>query len=129
MTELLTLAEAKAHLRVIDDTDDSLIEMYLASAFEQCESFLNRRIVADHYEAEAIVAEYPAFDAATDNEIEYSLTYPTPIVVNSTIKCAALLVLGNLFENRQSIILGTISSEIPMGFKSLLMPYRVNMGV
>lgn len=129
MAELITMAEAKAHLRVVDSVDDPIIAVYLASAIEQCENFLNRRVVADHYEVEAIKAEYPAFNADTDNAVEYEITYPAPIVVNSTIKCAALLVLGHLFENRQAVLVGVTASDLPMGFKALLMPYRVGMGV
>lgn len=45
------------------------------------------------------------------------------------IKAAILLLIGTLFENRESIIVGTISGEMPLTVKMLLDPYRVpNIG-
>lgn len=37
---------------------------------------------------------------------------------------AALLMLGHLFENREAVVVGTISSEMPMGFMHLCNPFR-----
>lgn len=45
------------------------------------------------------------------------------IVVNASIKAAALLAIGNLYENRGE------DSELPKASRSLAMPYRVGMGV
>lgn len=129
MTELLTLTEVKQHLRVVDNTDDALIQRYMASAVEQCEAYLNRKIVADHYEADEIKAAYPAFDADTDDEITYAEAYPEPIVINNSIVCACLLMVGHLFENRQAVLVGATPATLPMGFESILAPYRVNMGI
>lgn len=50
------------------------------------------------------------------------------IVINDAVVAACLLILGNLYANREDVVIGTISSELPMGSKSLLMPYRVGMG-
>jgi uncharacterized phiE125 gp8 family phage protein len=44
---------------------------------------------------------------------------PTPI------KQAMLLMLGLWFESREAAVIGTISSELPLGAKWLLEPYRV----
>ena len=41
-TEPLTLAEAKEHLRVIQDKEDALIESLITAAREYCEDFQNR---------------------------------------------------------------------------------------
>ncbi len=41
-TEPITLSEAKEHLRVIQDNEDSYIESLIAAAREYCEGFQNR---------------------------------------------------------------------------------------
>ena len=51
------------------------------------------------------------------------------IVINPAIKAACLLKLGHLFANREEVVTGTIAAELPMASKSLLMPYRIRMGV
>lgn len=51
------------------------------------------------------------------------------IVINPAISAAALLKLGHLFANREEVVTGTIATELPLASKSLLMPYRVRMGV
>lgn len=50
--------------------------------------------------------------------------YPCPLA----IKQAMLLTIGHLYENRQSVV-GTQRYELPMGVTSLLMPYRINLGM
>jgi len=51
------------------------------------------------------------------------------IVVNAAITAACLLKLGHLFANREEVVTGTIATELPLASKSLLMPYRIRMGV
>ncbi|WP_346394638.1 head-tail connector protein [Pseudomonas syringae] len=51
------------------------------------------------------------------------------IVINKAIQAACLLKLGNLFANREEVVIGTIATELPLASKSLLMPYRIGMGV
>lgn len=51
------------------------------------------------------------------------------IVINSAIQAACLLILGHLFANREDVVTGTISTEIPMGSRHLLAPFRTGMGV
>lgn len=51
------------------------------------------------------------------------------IVINKAIEAACLLKLGHLFANREEVVAGTIATELPMASQSLLMPYRIRMGV
>ncbi|PMV79622.1 phage gp6-like head-tail connector protein [Pseudomonas sp. FW306-1C-G01A] len=51
------------------------------------------------------------------------------MVLNASIQSACLLKLGHLFANREEVVTGTISTELPLASKSLLTPYRVGMGV
>lgn len=51
-----------------------------------------------------------------------------PQNVPADIKCAILLILGDLYENRENTLVGTVVSanamELPMAAKMLLQPYR-----
>jgi uncharacterized phiE125 gp8 family phage protein len=41
------------------------------------------------------------------------------------VRAAILLTLGHLYEHREDVVVGTISSELPRGAEALLFPYRV----
>jgi len=58
-------------------------------------------------------------------EIEFVAGYGLAVNVPASIKQAMLLLIGHWYENRESVIIGTISSETPMAAKMLLNPYRV----
>lgn len=51
------------------------------------------------------------------------------IVINKAIVAACLLKLGHLFANREEVVVGSTAVELPLVSKSLLMPYRIGMGV
>lgn len=51
------------------------------------------------------------------------------IVINPSIQSACLLKLGHLFANREEVVTGGNAAELPLASKSLLMPYRIRMGV
>lgn len=55
----------------------------------------------------------------------YSEDNPVPAAVIAAIK----LTIGHLYANREAVITGTISTEIPQGVQSLLWPYRRGLGV
>ena len=44
----------------------------------------------------------------------------------SDIQAAALLIIGNLYENREAVVVGTIATELPMGVELLLAPYVIH---
>ena len=55
-------------------------------------------------------------------------TYPIP----TAIKSAMLLIVGNLYENRQQDVLGNTRisfNSLPLGVYNLLQPYRLGMGM
>lgn len=64
-----------------------------------------------------IIAGY-ADDALSPPE-DYAANIPKDIVG------AILLTCGTFFENREDVVIGTISSELPMTAKMLLTPYKV----
>lgn len=112
---LITPEQAMAHLR-IDSTDDAADLALKTEAAEQLASeYLNRQLFASQPELDAAVL------AGTAGE--------QPMVVNSLVRAAILLILGHLHANREDVVVGTIATELPQGSRSLLAPYRVGMGV
>lgn len=73
--EPVSLAEAKAQLRVEFDADDALISGYITAAREICESFLNQPLVAAEGEE--------------------------PPAVKQSWKQAILLAVANWYQNRE----------------------------
>ena len=91
---MLTLAETKLHLRVDHNDEDALITALMATATAACADFLNM-------EAADLVVAVPA-----------------------PIKSAALLLIGTLYEQRESV--GERPYNRNPTFEALLNPYRVH---
>lgn len=89
---LLTLGEAKQHLRVDDDDSDAIIEAYADAAVLSVLNYCDRKLVPQGAE--------PAF------------------------KAAALLMLGDLYNNRESVVAGQSFAVSPT-IGALLGPYRI----
>lgn len=94
----VTLAEAKAHLRITHLHEDALIESYLEAATQQAADFLHR----------------PIPWATTEGEV------PLP----APVRVAILLMLGDLYINRSGATAGEAVQENP-AVKALLWPYRL----
>ena len=97
---IVTLAEAKLHLRVDGSDEDDLIQTYLDAAEAAAAQYLNRALYAT--------------SAGTDE---------TGLVMTKDIKVAVLLQAGAFYANRED------SAEMPTGSRVLLNPYRLEMGV
>jgi len=106
--------EAMQHVRA-DDDDRSHVELLLAAAEDSASQFLNRRFYAD----EALLAT-AVLDGSGGAD---------PILINPSVRAACLLILGSLYANREDVVVGVSSSELPMGSRALLTPYRVGWGV
>ena len=91
---MLTLENAKLHLRVDHDDEDVLIEALMATATAACADYLNM----------------PAADLV--------------VAVPAPVKSAALLLVGNLYENRESM--GDRPYSKNPTFEALLNPYRAH---
>lgn len=91
---MLTLAETKLHLRVDHDDEDVLIEALMATATAACADFLNM----------------PAADLV--------------VAVPAPVKSAALLLVGDLYLNRESQ--GGQAYHLNPTFEALLNPYRAH---
>ena len=91
---MLTLPETKLHLRVDHSEEDALIEALMTTATAACADYLNM------LPSELVVA------------------VPAPI------KSAALLLIGTLYEQRESV--GERPYNRNPTFEALLNPYRVH---
>ncbi len=176
--EPITLAEAKAHLRVDHDEDDDLISNYITSARTQAENYLQRTLLETVWEAtftrfetalklrkakvtEIVTVKYldtagaeqtlasdkyklkssyepallvPAFGLswpATCQDLEavkvrYKAGYGTTAdKVPQPICQWILLQVGNLYENRETEVLGITSTLSDSFFTGLLDAYRI----
>ena len=112
--QLITIEQARQHCRA-DSADDAMLEIYGGAAEEAAQDFMNRRVFPD---AASMAAAVLDGTAGCD-----------PMMVTDSIRAAVLLTLGHLYANRESVITGTIVSEMKDGPRSLLWPYRVGLGV
>lgn len=98
---IVSLAEAKNQLRLTDSSDDTHVNLLIAAAEKKIVNFLNQEIPDN--------GDSPA-------------TYP------EDIKCAALLIIGGLYEIREDMIVGASIEKNP-AVVDLLYPYRVEIGI
>lgn len=153
---LVTIEQARAHCRA--DSLDTTVDLYLSAAVSTAAQWLNRRLFNDSTDLAAAIAAVPAelaaaqaaYDAALEaaallegesacaakeaacNELRMARyradeTY-RGVVANDQINAAILLITGHLFNNRESVITGTIATVLPQGAHALLWPFRVGLG-
>lgn len=106
--------DALRHLRAEDEDRDD-VEHMLAAAEDSAAQFLNRRFFGDA----------AALDAAVLN----GSAGLKPILINPSIRAACLLILGNLYSNREDSLVGDEFSSMPAGSRTLLTPYRIGWGI
>ena len=91
---MLTLEEVKRHCRIYHNDEDALLLALIDTAIAACADFLNM----------------PAADLV--------------VAVPAPVKSAALLLVGNLYENRESM--GDRPYSKNPTFEALLNPYRAH---
>jgi hypothetical protein len=109
-TELVTLEEAKAHLRVVHDSEDADITLKLRAAEEMAVHFLDRAVFPSQAALEAAVAANPDL--------------PDPMVCTFMVRAGILILLGDLYENREEVITGLAAARLPTGARACLLPMR-----
>lgn len=91
MNALVTLAQAKLHLRIVDDTThDADISLKIAMASE---------IVLHHHKLSTVPSEW-------------LIGSPVTIDAPPMIQAATLLVLGELFANREGGVANVLSDAV-----------------
>lgn len=95
---MIDLARARSHLNLADNETefDALISGYIASARAFVEMHCDRVIV----------------EAPTDDPAQMELT--------ADVEQAILMLVGHWFANRESVVVGPSSSEVPLGVNTLL---------
>jgi uncharacterized phage protein (predicted DNA packaging) len=95
--EPLTLSEAKIHLRVDGEDEDALISSLITASREVVENYTGYTV---------------------DEIVEQRGNFP------ESLKSAMKLLIGHLYANRESTIIGVSVSELPMASEYLMNPYR-----
>ncbi len=93
----ITLQDAKNHLRLRHEEEDSLVLGLIEAAVDHCEGITNRDFSSDAGE-------------------------PMP----PAVKAACLLLIGSLYENRQAVSEKALT-PVPLAFEALLSPHRTKL--
>lgn len=130
--EIVTLDDARAHLRVDHDHDDMLIQTYLDAATAWVDGFdgvLGRCVMEQTWrataeEARCMVAPLDTIAVVVndDDTVDYTIAMPAEKV--PSVRAAILLLVGYWYEQRQASVEGNWA-EAPMAVRSLLTPLRV----
>jgi len=155
---IISLATAKAHLRIDGTDSDTILALYIGAAEQSAAEYLNRKLYSDSAELSAAIAAAPGVLAVASAEYDASLaaitttdsTYTASIaaaeaaytaaqtiaretragmVVNELITAAILLTLTDLFDSRSDTVIGVSVASMPFGSRSLLQPYRREIGI
>lgn len=110
---MLELDIVKQHLRMeLDDSDeDLLLETYATAAQRYVENHTGRNLYATE-------GEIPKDSETGEPTDEHAL------VLDDDITAAMLLLIGHWYANRESVVIGTITAEVPMAVDALICPYR-----
>lgn len=101
---MITLAAVKAHLRVEHDDEDAKIQGYIDAAISAFESWTNRTLVAE--------------GAALPDPVGNS------IVISKSIQQGALMLIAHWYATAESVVIGTITAQVPMATTALWQPHR-----
>jgi hypothetical protein len=109
---MITLAELKAQLRlnVDDDSEDSLLLIYIEAAASKLQVDLNRTVFASQAEYDAVNQD-PLVDT-------------TDMVLTRNMRLALLLLAGHFYANREATSEVALS-EVPLAYEALITPYRI----
>ncbi len=112
---LLTLDQAREHLRAQGVPDDADLQLKVNAA----------ELLAQEYAGRTIFGTQQAMDDA----IAAGTVWDTPpMVVNDLVRSAILLIVGHLYANREDVTTGA-PVQLPTGARALIAPYRKGMGV
>jgi Phage gp6-like head-tail connector protein len=148
--EPLTLAEVKLNHRIDSDIEDADLERLIQAAREYVEGYLAQSLVTQTREA-----RYAYFDATWPSSVlpygpvqsvasveqdansVYVVTYVAgyPAVgadlaggIPASIKQAMQLLIGDWYENREDVVIGSVANRLTTALRSLLDFYRKRGG-
>ena len=108
---LVTLTRAKKHLNLLHDDDDEIVGVYLAAAETIITEYIDRVIYGP-------VDDSPPGAPPSDDD-------GTAIEVTPAIQAAVLLLMAELYENREADPESNGDAVLPRTVRALLAPYRV----
>jgi uncharacterized phiE125 gp8 family phage protein len=82
----------------------------------------------DTREVPARLLPYPNSDWPEVEDRPQAITIKAQVggtTLPESLKRAGLLLIGHLYANRESVVIGTITSEVPMAYDALVQPYRI----
>lgn len=109
---MLELDIIKQHVRLEpdDNEDDALLETYANAAARYVESHTGRTLYATA--------------GAVPTDDDGNVTDEHALVLDDDMVTAMLLLIGHWYANRESVVVGSISTELPMAVAALIDPYR-----
>jgi uncharacterized phage protein (predicted DNA packaging) len=93
---MIALDLVKTHLRVDGVEEDQLIEGYMAAALAHVELHCDRVLV------------------------EANPVLPGEMTLTKDVQQAVLLLVGHWYANREAVVIGTITAEVPLAVDRLL---------
>jgi len=127
-TEPVSLAEAKLHVNCVHDADDDLIEGMITAARETVERVTGFALATADYEwtpegdrREPLPIWPGTVTSATDAYPVLFTSAPGPLP--ATLRAAILLLVGDMYANREAEIVGVSRTDNPT-FDRLIWPYR-----
>ncbi len=114
---MLELDIIKQHVQLELDfvEDDTLLDTYSTAARRLIENRIGRTLYATQGEIPTETDPVTGEVTATDEDA---------LVLDDDITTAMLLLIGHWYANRESVVVGSITSELPMAVNSLILPYR-----
>lgn len=105
------------------------VESYIGGTLTELDAE-NYHVITDRIAGMVVLAngrQWPSADTRPDAvQVAFSSGYgDTADAVPAAIKQAILLLVGHLYENRETTISGTIITSVPFGVEALLAPFRV----
>nr|WP_218179685.1 head-tail connector protein [Pseudomonas gingeri] len=94
----------KAHLRVDHDDEDALIQGYTDAALSAFETWTNRTLI----DPDEVLPD-PVGNA---------------LLMTKSIKQGAFLLIGHWYSNRETVVTGTIATDLPLATNALWKPHR-----
>ncbi|CAI0888714.1 Phage gp6-like head-tail connector protein [Serratia fonticola] len=105
---MIDLGVVKEHCRLEPDfnADDATLNIYIGAAKKQVEMYTRRTLYATEAE--------PGYADDEDH-----------LLLSDDVKGAMLLLIGNLYENREASVIGQSVTTLPFAVTALLQPYRI----